>query len=250
MAVFKRSHIKALLGDRWTIAVVVLLGLPAIASLGARTHWFADLLANLRVQQMLGLLFAAAICVFVKRWRPLVAVGLIGCVHLPFFWAAYCSIEPDPVEHGRAEHIQNSTGDQQLTVTIVNALSSNHRHELIIADIHRRAPDVFAVLELTTKLAENLKESFLADYPHVIQRPNDHDNFGIAVYSKHEIESPTVFTLNTSIESIGITIRPFESESVRFLATHPLPPMGAGLFLQRNEHLKTTRRSNSQVSGQ
>ena len=65
----------------------------------------------------------------------------------------------------------------------------------------------------------------------------DGGNFGIGLYSRHQIVESTVFTLNTEIESIDATISAHDKE-YRIFATHPVPPMGSRGYRSRNDHLK------------
>lgn len=204
--------------------VSVCLVLATAATCLAPYHWVADLLANLRVQQVMVLiLFGAGLVVF-RRWRWSAAMGLCLIVHLPWLVAG-----------GRATGMGDAA-EKSFTVMVSNVLSHNHRHDDVIADIKGHEPDVVAILELSSSLAAELETQLGAQYPHRIVRPMDAGNFGIGIFSRHPIEQSEVFTLNTEIESIAATFRSAGTR-YRLFATHPLPPMGKRNFELRNAHL-------------
>ena len=70
---------------------------------------------------------------------------------------------------------------------LMNVRSENTRHDLVIAEIRRRDPDVLVLLEVNDRWLEMLAE-VIASYPHTILQPRA-DNFGIAVLSRHEMDA-------------------------------------------------------------
>ena len=199
-----------------TLAVLIV----SIASLAASFHWLADLLANLRIQQLIGLVTAAAIAVFVKQYRLLLVNAISLALMLPFL----SQLLPARAAESRGEFIRLMT---------INVLTSNRNHQRILAEIKRIDPDVLSILELSTELDNEVTTQLTKAYPHRISRPQDRGNFGIGLYSKHPVASSDVFRLNSEIESIEATIL-----NMRIIATHPLPPMGERGFAMRNEHLE------------
>jgi endonuclease/exonuclease/phosphatase (EEP) superfamily protein YafD len=187
-------------------------------------HWVADLFANLRVQQVMVLILFGAGLGFFRRWRWSAAMGLCLIVHLPWLLAG-----------GQATGISDAA-EKSLKVMVSNVLTHNHRHENVIADISNNAPDIVAILELSSSLAAELETRLGVDYPYRIVRPMDAGNFGIGIYSRHPFEQSDVFALNTEIESIGATFS-IDGTRFRFFATHPLPPIGKRNFELRNAHL-------------
>ena len=194
------------------------------ATLLAPYHWVADLLANLRVQQVMAIIFFGAAFGVFRRWRW--SAAMCGCliVHLPWLLAG-----------GQATGIHNAA-EKSLKVMVSNVLTHNHRHDDVIADINDNSPDVVAILELSSALAAELESRIGVDYPHRIVQPMDDGNFGIGVYSRHPFEQAERFTLNTEIESIAVILS-VDGSRYRFFATHPLPPMGKRNFELRNAHL-------------
>ena len=200
------------------------LALATLATLFAQSHWLSDLLANLRIQQCLALLTMLLVCLTFRKWAWLAVTACCLAIHVPWFLPASPSTRSS-----------RSQADP-LIITVTNVLTYNQRHEDIVADVLSQNPDVFAVLELSSSLAEVFRSRCSDSYPHAIVRPMDRGNFGIGLYSRLPFEESEVFTLNTEIESISAVIQ-HRGKRFRIIATHPLPPIGLSGFQLRNEHL-------------
>lgn len=222
-----KSRLRDLI-DLLTVALAISVFVSTLVSLAARQNWVADLLANLRVQQVIGLIVVLVLCLVVRRWKTAVLCFVFLIYHGTWL-KDWHSVTPLDVTPGKAT----------LTVTSVNVWTGNQHHDLILDHLRQCEADVFAVLEMSSIQAKKLEETFSKTHPHRVLRPSDTGNFGLGFFSKHKIVDQDVFTFNTEIESIAITISPSGDlpESVRIYATHPLPPMGPTLFEQRNDHL-------------
>jgi len=211
----------------WLVAggSAAVLAVATAATLFARHHWFADLLSNLRVQQCLALLVLGIIFLAGQKWKWFFLIGLCLAIHIPWFLS------------GRTLRADSAPVANPLRITLANVASSNQRHEAIVADIVRHQPDVFVILELNPSLATRLQSELGKRYVDSIVRPMSRGSFGIGLYSRYPIEDHVVFTLNSDIESIASMVN-VDGKRYRIIATHPLPPMGAGGSRLRNEHLQ------------
>lgn len=208
-----------------TLLALLLLTLTTVLGLLARYHWIADLCANLRTQHVIALTVLLLIVIFYQRWRWLALSVVLLLIHVPWYLSAIV---------GATETAQPA----ELTVMVINVLSSNQDFHSIEEQIAEKSPDVFAVLELRSPLGRALEKAFAPTYPHRITLPQDSGNFGIGLYSRHPLSNIERFALNVaSIETIAATVTKDEKEH-RIVATHPLPPIGAGGFEDRNEHLR------------
>ena len=220
-----RRLFRWLMAPVWRCAafvVLILIG-TTVAGLFARAHWLADLLANLRVQQVIAILIAMVITASLRHWRWLVIEVVLLTIHVPWFASAW---------RGRP-----SGSDPDFVVLVANVLTSNHQHRSIIRQIEAAEPDVFAIVELGSPLARVLEQTFAESYPHRSAISQDSGNFGVGVYSKYPLVDVEQFVLNVNgITSIAATIKK-EGQSYRVLATHPLPPIGARGSELRNDHL-------------
>ncbi|QDV82025.1 endonuclease/exonuclease/phosphatase family protein [Stieleria magnilauensis] len=196
--------------------------LVTAATLFARWFWVSDLLANLRTQQLIAIAVVIALSAIVRQSRLVWIAAVCFMVH---FAAMFAQWIPDPMPAAGVE--------PSLRVMTMNVLTSNRSYQRVLDEIREVDPDVVAILELNRGLDDFLTDQLSPRYPHAVTRPQDHGNFGIGVYSKLQFARSEAFELNENIKSIEV-----ECLGCRLIATHPLPPMGAGRFRSRNEHLQ------------
>lgn len=223
---------KAIMATRLLCAVTLLAGL---ISLAAPLHWLADLLANLRVQIVVGGTVAMLFALFAGQYR--MATAVIGCLAVV---VGLMSGELLPVTQ------TNNRKDADIfRLMTINVLSSNQNHGAVIGEILGSDPDAVAVLELTNELQQTLDVALSNRYPHSVERGDAAGNFGIALYSKHPLTAVELFRLNEQIDSIAA-----DCHGWRLYATHPLPPIGRRQFRSRNEHLDLLARHVHRYRGQ
>lgn len=196
----------------------------------AKHHWIAELLANLRIQQVIGIAFLLLLSMVTRRWRVSVIALALFAIHLPWFLAAF------PASREKLTD-DTSSRSGEVVVAVVNVLTQNPRHDLVLQELVRCDADVFAVLELSTELSIYLESAVGDRYPHSMLRPKDTSNFGIGLFSKFPLRDEGLFSTHEGIDSICATVT-VNGNSYRVFATHPLPPMNAGLFQHRNRQLQ------------
>lgn len=189
----------------------------------AQYHWSADLLANLRVQQILACSVLILVFLLFRQWRWSGAALLMITFHLSWLGDALPR-QTDAAYRGAG-----------FRVMIANVFTSNDRHQEILDDVSGQQADVIVILELSMSLADRLAAELGQSHPHQILRPQDRGNFGIGLFSAHPINDSSVFAVDQSIpiETIEASIGEY-----RVWATHPLPPVRARGFAARNRHLK------------
>ncbi len=71
----------------WTSVSLATLALFVAGpiTLLARQHWLADILANLRVQQMIGIGAILILTLSRRRWKHAALITLLLPIHLPWF---------------------------------------------------------------------------------------------------------------------------------------------------------------------
>ena len=204
------------------IRLMATLCLAATAlSLLAHYWWLADLIANLRVQLIIGLIFSLVCIICVRQKR------LAVCVMLALIW--HCSwITPYLFAP------QKPNGVRSLKICTVNVLTQNSQHDKVLSVLKTADPDVIAVLELGTALVSRFIEELSDLYPYRITQPSDGGNFGIGLWSKMPLQDETIFNLTVPlVSSISATVS-WEGQVVRLFATHPIPPINARYFQARN----------------
>lgn len=206
-------------------ALVLVTGVAAAISLLARFWWVADLIANLRVQLILGCL-AAVICSMAARQWKLAGVSVAILVwQCSWLWSAF-SARPE------------NFGGPQLTVCSINVLTQNRQHHRIIQSLRESNADVIAILELGTELQETLIHELGDKYTHRILQPQDNDNFGIGLLSRLPFQGSRIFHLSAPpVPSIEADVE-WQGRTIRIMATHPLPPMNDRYYRARNLQLE------------
>ena len=215
-----RQRCLALVGS-----VLVLSCAGAVVSLGATWHWAADLAANLRMQQLIALLGVTLCVVMLSQWRWLLAVTLVAGLHLPFLWPSMISPRP------KFEAVV-----PVLTLMSANVLTGNAEHERVIAACETHCADVIVILELSYVLAEKLDNALRASHPYRKVLPQEFGNFGIGLYSNEPLQTVDVFSTIDDVTSIEVTLE-HAGKPCRLIATHPLPPIGALRYRERNLQL-------------
>lgn len=207
-----------------TKMLVVLLVALTLLTLFAPHHWLLDLLANLRVQQVILGLFLLTMCALFQEWKWGAAAFVCLLLHVPGFG-------PFTTGGGAASN------SGHIKVAVSNVLSSNPNIDAILSDVLSGDPDLFVILELTSQQGNEVDQATRQDYPYAVVRPDDWGNFGIGLYSKVPFDSSEVFQLNEKIDSIEVRIT-IDQHRYRIIGTHPLPPIRAAGFASRNEHLR------------
>ena len=205
-----------------------LICLGAFATLLARHFWVADIIANLRIQLILGLLGMVVILLLLRRWRMLLAVSAVTIWQASWLISAF-----QPASAARPPENQ----PHQLRVFLANVLTRNQQHGHITEQIRQANPDVIVILELSSKLNATLHREFGESHQYAITEPQDDGNFGIGLWSRLPLTDASIFHLNSQwFPSIEAEVE-INSRRIRVFATHPIPPMGSIYFAQRNEHL-------------
>lgn len=194
-------------------------------SLLARHWWLADLLANLRIQLIIGLLISVT---GLLVWRE---NRLAACVTMALIWHC-CWIAPFLLAP------QKPVGIRPLKICLVNVLTQNRQYDRILAVLKNADPDVIAVLELGTELESRLNEELGNLYAHRITQPSDDGNFGIGVWSKLPLQDEKIFHLTVPLVPSISAQMIWEGQPVRLFATHPIPPVNSRYFQARNRHLE------------
>jgi endonuclease/exonuclease/phosphatase (EEP) superfamily protein YafD len=211
--------------------------LGAGMTLFARHFWVADIIANLRVQLILGLLGTLVILLFLRRWRMVLVVTAVTIWQASWLISAF---QPAPVSTNSQERpaaFAPAVQPQQLRVFLANVLTRNQQHGHITAQIREADPDVIVILELSSKLNATLHREFGESHQYAISEPQDDGNFGIGLWSRFSLTDASIFHLNSQwYPSIEADVE-FNSRRIRVFVTHPLPPVGSRNFAHRNKHL-------------
>jgi endonuclease/exonuclease/phosphatase (EEP) superfamily protein YafD len=148
-----------------------LVCLGAGMTLFARHFWVADIIANLRVQLILGLLGTLAILLLLRRWRMVLVVTAVT------IWQASWLISAVLASGNTTSHSEQSNAatladqSQQLRIFLANVLTRNRQHGHIASQIKQADPDVIVILELSSELNAALNREFGDSYKQTISEP-------------------------------------------------------------------------------
>lgn len=192
----------------------------------ARHWWFADLIANLRIQVMIVVAGVLTVCIVRRRWKVTLLLLPVAAIHIFWLSSAFLPFPPTTI------------AGPGFRVMTVNVHTRNSRRQRITEELRNSGADVVAVLELNASLATHLADALAVEYPWRITEPMSDSNFGIGLYSRYPLIRPRVFRINderipslSAVVNVGDTL-------IQIIATHPLPPIGREYFDLRNQHLQ------------
>lgn len=198
-----------------TIVASVVTALPV-------DHFGIQLFTHFKLQY---LVVSVLLCVALALLRQpvyvgglLLAVGLNASLVLPWYVA-------DDVP----------MSDKQLKVLHANVLSTNTDHERLFELLYAEAPDVVMLQEVSPQWLMAL-DPLRQTYPYSYAEARE-GNFGIALFSRvpftsvSHIDSPPL-GYPTVIATLDI-----DGEPLHLAGTHPMIPLGQGLYSDRNTQL-------------
>ncbi len=219
-----------------TAGSIVMCG-TTLMTLAARQIWLADILANLRIQQLLALIACVLLAAFFRSRLLVVLCGICIAIHGVAFVAGRPSLPSQPLRNSIGTLVgQKSVSGIKLTTA--NVLTTNKQYSDVECELISLDADVVAVIEISSGLRDHLAGDFSKIYPHSIVDFQDNGNFGIGLYSKLPWESAELITFNDSTLLSAIATLRHSKTTWRIIATHTLPPMGRRHFEHRNLHLQ------------
>lgn len=129
------------------------------------------------------------------------------------------------------ERVENN--EPVLRVMQANVYLTNPDTKPFVEWVKKRQPDVIVVQEVPHAWKSVLES--MPDYPHHRVLPSS-DSFGIAVLSKHPIESVTRPEDLSDTPSLDARIK-WQGTVVRLIAVHPIPPLTPHLSARRDARL-------------
>lgn len=188
-------------------------------------NWVIDLFSHFRVQQSFLLILTALFFFWRKSYVGIIASFVVIMVCLAAF-LPYSRFIP------RTKH-----NEQTLSVMLSNVYTSNRQHRRLIDLVKKVDPDILVFEEVNERWSEVLTAELGHRYPFVRVIPRE-DNFGIALFSKIDFKTLEVRYLGEAHVPSFKGVFNLNDQEVVLWATHPLPPVGAGYWRMRNEHLK------------
>lgn len=214
---------------RFLAARIVWMGVAGfggatVLGLLGQVHWFFDLFAHFPLQVGAGLALLALAALVLGRWRPAVAAAGFLVPNL-FALSYYYPARDFPA------------GVPALRVVCFNVLTSNNRFDGVRAYLETSEADFILLLE-TNRAWISALAPLETRYPYTLTAPRE-DNFGMALYSRHPIESHQFHTVEGSRVPCLRAVVSVNGEHVEVMGGHPVPPVGAQRSGSRNAYLET-----------
>ena len=209
------------------IAALFLAGSVSVFSLLPFDWWLIDLFTHFRLQFSLFFAVAALLCLLLRRRLSAVIALLLLCLNLL-----------DVAPRWFASPVTTPETDNSLRLMSFNV---NARGDPVKAlrVIKEANPDVLLLLEVNQRWIDNLAPLQQSLPFQVTQlRP---DNFGIALFSRFEMEANVQTLGPASVPSIQATAD-VRGRAVQILGVHPPPPIGATYSAWRDAELEAAAR--------
>ena len=204
-------------------ACAILTALFSLATAVNGLHRYLELFSHFRLQYFVASVLLCLGLAVLKRWSAAAVMVAVAIVNAAFIVPWYAGAP-------------GSTGNPELSLLHANILVDNRDVGPLLAHIEREQPDLVFVQELTA-LHLRLLDSLTNAYPYRLSEPHS-DPFGIGVWSKLPFESAAVIESPPhAAPSLDIVVN-FDGSPLRLLSTHPVPPVGAGTYADRNAQLE------------
>jgi len=186
-------------------------------------NWILDVLSHFKLQYFCILFALFVISFFVKNKILTFAVLTFTII---------VGIEVFSIYFGGNK---NDNIEKTVKIVCANVLTTNKNYLKANEYITEKNPDILVLLETSQKWIDELKP-FTDKYPYKKEIPAD-NNFGIAIYSKIELQNiETPVYNNQNLASITAFFE-FSGEKIKIIATHPKPPLHKFNYEERNNHL-------------
>ena len=227
-----RSWLRLRIRNATAVVTTGIVFATAVASV-ARWHWIADLTTHFRVQYLLVSLMAGVVLTLCRsyRWAAVAALACLWNVQVIRPYLTGVVTAP-----GLNSSIQQSGGVQSIRILFSNVFVGNPDPTRLLRLIESSDPDVIVLMEVTSQWLQTL--SRLNDqYPHSAKDPRS-DSFGIAAWSRTEVETfRTRLNNPASVPEIETRLI-VGQQSVALLGIHTLPPVSSSYSSTRNMHLQ------------
>ncbi len=215
----------------------VALAVASIAAFFGRFIWWLDVLANFRVQFLVGLLVAGGVLLFSRFRRWAIGILFIAGINLAVVAPLYLG---SPGE--------SDISAPTMRVLSFNLLSTNTNYGDVVDYIRATEPDVVLLHEASLPW-ESAMESAGLDYEVSIARSTDLI-FGTLVLTKHAADVVSYGFAETDPRAVQITTQiPDWSEKVTLLSSHPLAPTSEERASLRDAQLEFAADWAAEMSG-
>jgi len=208
---------------KWIDIILLIILISYLLSYFGIYHWILDVFSHFRAYYLFFFTLLFAYYLYKKKMVKVlffsIPIVLILIEILPFYIP-----------------IKKVNNKEVLKISSINLLSSNTYYDSFITFIKNENPDIFLVMELTSKWETKIA-SLKNEYRFYKTIPRD-DNFGIGLFSKLPFTEITELWLNDyGLPSIKAKFL-YQNDTITLIGTHPLPPAGSVRFNSRNSQFE------------
>ncbi len=227
---------------RWAFHTATLFALlPLFSTLTARWWWIGDLCCHFRVQYAVLLIPFLAIALWLREWKWLCVIVVIGGFNLALI---------SPLFLPRPREVVTTP---QLRLMTANVFVRNDNTRLLIDLIKDEQPDVVLTLEINDHWLSAL-DDLQNEYPYRIDSISDprypsYGAFGCALLSRLPLRDERIIRIGS--QSLPVVMAEIESDGVELTVcgAHPYPPSGRERTIIRDEYLDELGRLLSTIRG-
>lgn len=219
-----RQQVTNSLARAAALAGLFALVLTAVGQLFGTWWWLCELACHFTPYYALALLVAVPVLwLHPEQRRPMLAGLCITALvwNVALLWPSW-----------RPEIIKPIPPD--VTVLSLNVHTYNRQHDAVLELIEQHDPDVLMLYEVNQRWIDALAQ-LAEQYPTKVLKPRT-DNFGIAVYTRMQVELAEVLDFGADVPSVELGAN-VNGNPVAMLATHPLPPIGSEYAVARDRQL-------------
>jgi len=189
-----------------------------------RFAWFLDLFSHFRVQYLFGLSVLGLSLLMLGRRKAALILMIFAGINLGIILPLYFG--------GQSPASESAYSLRAMLLNVNTCLGDAKRVKYVIQEYD---PDIIVLEEINSQWVSDL-QWLTESHPHSCVQSRD-DNFGIGLFSKLPlVRSEVVYIGIANVPSIVATLDT-EPGTLDIIATHPLPPGGAGYSQLRNDQL-------------
>ncbi len=205
--------------------IVLLLCILSIGSSYFHSNLLFELTSHFKVQYFIVSVILLSYFAIVKKQKFVIWLSILVIYNSSFIipWYSF------------SNNIGHDQAKEKIKVLHSNVYTANNYKQKFIDLVRHESPDIVFVQETDQKWINALQ--ILKDkYPYFVEIARS-DNFGMAIYSKIQLESVNELTNNLfNVPTLSVVVQVNEKK-IEFVATHPVPPINYEYFQVRNAQL-------------
>ncbi|MDQ2084946.1 endonuclease/exonuclease/phosphatase family protein [Herbivorax sp. ANBcel31] len=234
----KKSYFKSISIKGLVEALFALFFICNVVGYFGRFAWYLELFAHFKFQYFVVAILFTVTFLLLKTWKFLsLAILVLG---VNFF-----HIAPFYLEFSSSDYVMPENSNT-LNLISFNVYTDNDNYEGVIEYIKSENPELFVLQEVNREWIENIQPLFEI-YEYSLIKPRE-DNFGIALLSKIPLKDKSIEYYGGSRVPNVVADFMHNGKEVTIIGTHPLPPMGANYFEDRNNQLRDLASKRSEFS--